>query len=253
MQQKMSKKEMFMINKLSVTLCDLPINIFLPNGFFDFSAKPGHLHRHRYVEVHVVCDGNMEYAIGSNKYVLNKGDFLIIPSHKMHSCVFASLDIKHSAFLIDAEVPDTIQSALPCGLIEQIPEDILNAREKGNYFELLGFFSLILSKAITDKKVCASDICDDSFIIDNYIEKHYADRPSLTELAVRLRRSEKQAARLVRLYYGMSFSDLILQKRMRTAAHLKRTTDMSMRDISEYVGYNSYSGFYKAYKHFFEE
>jgi len=239
-----------MIKKISATLCDVPLNIFLPNGFFDFSAKLSHLHRHYYTEIHVIYEGEAVYKVGDAQYCLKKGDFFVIPPHKMHSCISITDNIQHSAFLIDKEVSSVTKGALPYSLIEAFDREINAVREHENYFSLMGYFSLIISQTLTDTRVFACEMRDDSFVIDNYIEKHYADSPTLGELALRLRRSEKQAARLVQGHYGITFSELIIQKRMKTADLLKKTTNMTFKEISEYVGYSSYSGFYKAYTKF---
>ena len=249
----MSVKEMFMIHKICATLCDIPLNIFLPNGFFDFSARTSHLHRHYYTEIHVIQRGEAVYKIGEQKYNLCPGDFLVIPQHKMHSCVSITDNIRHSAFLIDKDVASVTQGALPCSLIEAFFEEISTVRGHGNYFSLTGYLSMMISQTLTDARVFASEMRDDSFIIDNYIEKHYANSPSLCELATKLRRSEKQTARLVHGHYGITFSELIIQKRMKTADLLQKTTNMTLKEISEYVGYSSYSGFYKAYNRFLKE
>ena len=40
----------------------------------------------------------------------------------------------------------------------------------------------------------------------------------------------------------------VVEMRMNTAEHLHKTTDMSLTEISQYVGYKSYNGFWKAMK-----
>ena len=45
-----------------------------------------------------------------------------------------------------------------------------------------------------------------------------------------------------------SFIDMITQKRMKIAHILLESTEMTLKEISEYVGYGSYSGFYKAFR-----
>ena len=242
-----------MMYKLSATLCDIPINIFLPRGFFNYTTSVTPLHRHYYTEVHIIYEGHASYDIGTKRYELNKGEFLVIPPHRMHTCFSVDPDTLHSSFLFDANVGTVTHGSLSPQIAGQLMQEIPRAKDYNDYFGITGYISLILSKVLTGTRISVDELLDDAFIIDNYIERHYASSPSLAELAVRLKRSEKQAARLVLSHKGASFSEVIAEKRIRTAELLKRTTDMSLKEISEYVGYSSYSGFYKAYKKTYSE
>jgi len=48
----------------------------------------------------------------------------------------------------------------------------------------------------------------------------------------------------------MTFKKMLIHTRMTTARHMENTTDLPLSKIAEYVGYSSYSGFWKAYKDF---
>jgi transcriptional regulator GlxA family with amidase domain len=57
---------------------------------------------------------------------------------------------------------------------------------------------------------------------------------------------------VLRKYTGQTFGENLLRQRMTVAENLMETTGLSLRAISEYVGYESYGGFWKAYKRFKE-
>ena len=71
---------------------------------------------------------------------------------------------------------------------------------------------------------------------------------TIADLARQLHFSEKHTARLVLKHTGQTFTQALTAQRMTIARHLAATTDMSLGDISRYVGYRSYSGFWKAYE-----
>ena len=51
----------------------------------------------------------------------------------------------------------------------------------------------------------------------------------------------------------MSFKQNLLKKRMEIADFLKMYTEMTDLEISKYVGYETYSGYYKARKAIFKD
>ena len=79
------------------------------------------------------------------------------------------------------------------------------------------------------------------------IHSHFND-VHLCDLARYLHLSERQSERAVIEYTGKTFRDALVEMRMNTAEHLHKTTDMSLTEISQYVGYKSYNGFWKAMK-----
>ena len=51
----------------------------------------------------------------------------------------------------------------------------------------------------------------------------------------------------------MTFGEYLLHQRMTVVQNLMETTSMTLTEIARYVGYNSYCGFWKAYKKFKQE
>ena len=72
----------------------------------------------------------------------------------------------------------------------------------------------------------------------------------MRDIANYLHLSERQSERLIIDYTGHSFRDELVATRMNMAKILFSTTDMSLSEISQYVGYKSYNGFWKAAKKF---
>ena len=63
--------------------------------------------------------------------------------------------------------------------------------------------------------------------------------------------SEKQASRLIKKHMGATFSDVLSDYRLQAANRLLfGTPEMSLTEVAEFVGYRSYSGFWKAFKRY---
>ena len=85
-------------------------------------------------------------------------------------------------------------------------------------------------------------------MIREFFSNRYGSDRGLGELAEILHVSERQAERLVWECVGRSFRDELTATRMVVADQLLNTTDISLGELAQYLGYKSYAGFWKAYK-----
>ena len=108
--------------------------------------------------------------------------------------------------------------------------------------------SLLCSYFFKDEKSTAHRINDPKFLICEFFSNQYSLDVNLGDLAKVLCLSERQAERLVVNLTGKTFQEELTSKRIAMAKRLKKTTALSLKEISEYVGYRSYSGFWKAMK-----
>lgn len=92
---------------------------------------------------------------------------------------------------------------------------------------------------------------DREFLIKNYVSIAFNKANALESLAAMLGVSTRQAQTLVKQITGKNFKSLILEQKMKLANSLIENTDHSLRQISDEIGYESYSSFYTAYKNFF--
>lgn len=85
-------------------------------------------------------------------------------------------------------------------------------------------------------------------LIDNYFERHFADKGGCSVLAQQLHLSTRQLDRILKEHYGMGFQEKLLHARMDHAAFLLRTTEKRVQDIMETTGYSSTNTFYKVFR-----
>lgn len=84
--------------------------------------------------------------------------------------------------------------------------------------------------------------------IENYLFRVFKDNITLSDMAQYLCLSEKQTDRTLRRLLGMSFEKLLMKWRMEHAYELILHSDLTYAQIAAQSGYNSYNGFYSAFK-----
>jgi transcriptional regulator GlxA family with amidase domain len=78
-------------------------------------------------------------------------------------------------------------------------------------------------------------------------------RQSVSELARAVRLSPAHLQRLFKQETGVHISDLLVEHRLRNAAHLLSTTDMEIKEIAYKVGYQHHSSFVRAFQRRFHQ
>ena len=109
---------------------------------------------------------------------------------------------------------------------------------------------MFLSYFSANERLEAKEVTDYGFLIHEFFSIHYNEDIHLRDIANYLHLAERQSERLIIDYTGHSFRDELVATRMNMAKILFSTTDMSLSEISQYVGYKSYNGFWKAAKKF---
>ncbi len=81
-----------------------------------------------------------------------------------------------------------------------------------------------------------------------YIEQHYAEKLTLTEVADRIFVSQWYLSKLLNGYLGTSFSDLLNQTRINRAKQLLTDPSLKIHEISELLGFTDITHFSKTFK-----
>ncbi len=87
--------------------------------------------------------------------------------------------------------------------------------------------------------------------IESYINKNYSKDITLRDMADCLHLSEKQTDRTLRKLTNLGFRELLLKRRMERARELIIHSSIPINEIAAQIGYNSYNGFYIAFKNTF--
>jgi len=86
------------------------------------------------------------------------------------------------------------------------------------------------------------------YMMEEYFNEYYMEDISLKKLAELLYLSEKQTERMVQKAFGEGFRARLTRVRLMSAKKLLKETDLEIQEIVRRVGYQSYNGFYMAFK-----
>ena len=213
--------------------------LHLFSGFSPSSFRAAPLHAHPYPEVHLFLTGAGRYTVEGRDYPLGRGDVILIPAGALHATA-AEEGSRILVFQTDIAAEHLLTLTLP----EPLLDEILGAETTEALSPSLHYLLARLSSVPT---LAVSENRDVAYLIHEYVEANYHRPLRLSELAELLHLSERQTQREIRRLTGGSFSELLRSHRMAVAHRLARTTEMTAAEIAAYVGYETYSGFRRAF------
>lgn len=237
-----------MAYELTINIGKKATKLFLQEGFYALNVLSKNLHQHNYTEFHCISGGKAQYMIGNHLYCFQDGDIIAIPKNTLHMCLSATENLLHTAFLSDAAVPLFATHRIQPSLMRSFMDEIQRCNKASDHIKVSAFIELICCDFYPDHIILPKPSQDFGFIIQEFISRNYRENVKLSDLAEILHFSEKHTARLVLSYTGCTFRQAITNQRMAVARHLTKTTDMTLQEISQYLGYQTYSGFWKAYR-----
>lgn len=130
--------------------------------------------------------------------------------------------------------------------------------ERVVYGEIVGFFNssadieeyilTLMRKVIESRKSKHSDIKQLAEEVGKYIEKHFHENISFTDVARQYRVNSTYLSRTFKNVMGKSLSIYLENVRIETAKILLEQTDRGIQDISISIGYTDYQYFHRVFK-----
>lgn len=239
-----------MNSEFTIDINDNQTKVYMQIGFFSHENISYPLHTHIFIEMHIFLNGTAILKCDKEDVQINTGDVLIVPANTPHQYYSIEKGAKRITFLIDYDTPCTLhKTTIPKTLLTLLCNEIQNYVLTGRNSKLKALLSYICSDFfVTPKKQTVPPITNRELIIEEFFSKKYNLNVSIDDLASELMLSKKQTAREVKKFTGNTFTGELSKRKINAAIILSRTTNLSLTQISEKVGYSSYSGFYKAYK-----
>ena len=265
-----------------------PGNIYqeleMDSGYVDthrdtsFSGSPVSLHSHIFYEI-LFCRNTcgVEYLIGSNRYLLQQGDIVIVPPGISHRPILPdsmSEPYKRDVIWISTTFFALLNTLVPENTIEPGSLTLL-LRTHGTKWESLGTFfqngileseqkapgweTAVLGNTIQLMTQLFRAMTDSSAIplkaekpeltdsIMAYVERHLSEKITLHDVSRRFYVSESTIVQSFRKKMGVSFYRCVTQQRLIAAKNLI-LEGISLDDVSHHVGFTDYSAFYRAFR-----
>ena len=233
-------------NELTVTVGAQSRKVFLQNGFYSSEMPTRHMHRHNYSEIHLVSGGQICFSVDDKEYTVSDGSLLVIPKGIFHGCIFMDEGAKHCAFQIDRDFDGIEEYSVNGSVVSAFIDEIGKCGKNGDHGSISAYITLMCS--YFSPSVEAQRVTDAGFLISEFFLNKYGGDVHLEELAEILHLSPRQAERVIEAYTGRTFRGELTATRMSVADRLISASDMPLCEVSQYVGYRSYAGFWKAYR-----
>lgn len=239
-------------------------------------------HRHDYVEAVYMCCGQTTHIINGNTIKLNAGELLFLGQGAQQEILKAGRDDIAINFIIlpqffdkslemlgEEETPlrkfitdclgdaaDSrgflhfkVSDVLPVqNLIENLLWTLItNAPNKRNIYQTT--MGLLFMQLLNHTDRLSYREGEQTVLLQvlRYIEGHYKNA-SLTELSGMLHYDIYWLSKEIRQQSGMSYTELLQEKRLTQSAFLLKTTKMKITDIAGAVGYENMSYYYKIFR-----
>ena len=228
-------------------------------------------HYHSGVEIHIITKGMQEYEVDSKRISVREGEFLMIMPGVDHIAIGeARTTVKHAIvfnFSDGSAVAETLNRAKRY-ICDKIPEEIsenmerIRAEREGKK----AYFSAVIGARLDESILCflrmtgirderptgAKESAEDGRVslVKQYIKDNLCRPISLSELASYCYLSERQLSRIFMRAEGIGISEYIRKKKCKQIEKLLASTRMSLREISEAMGFENeyyFNTFYKKY------
>ena len=264
------------INVLNFNIGNIGIKLSM-QGFSKITDKAGSsTHSHAEFEYHFVLKGNSVIKFDNFTSELTENSAILVFPGTFHKFLKSetesnvlSLSFSIKKYGYGTDYYSTIQNKLnDCDylLLEKNPVitdlivSIISTVYSKNVFALEEmrarltllftniFSKLTQSKSEPNKQLSTQEYDTRVYIIEEYFNEHYMENITLNELSSRLYLGKQQTERIIKKIYGVGFRQRLSKIRIKSAMELLSETNKSILDVSESVGYESYNGFYTAFK-----
>ena len=263
------------INVLNFNIGNIGIKLSM-QGFSAITDKAGSsTHSHAEFEYHFVLKGNavikfdniLENVSLNSAILVFPGTFhKFLKSETESNVLSLSFSIKKNRYGTDyfSEIQNKL-STLNYLILEEnatiteLVRGIISTVYSKNTFAIeemrarltllfINMFSKLTKGESTNKQLSSQEYDTRVYIIEEYFNEHYMENITLNELSSRLYLGKQQTERIIKKIYGVGFRQRLSKIRIKSAMELLSETNKSILDVSESVGYESYNGFYTAFK-----
>lgn len=244
--------------------------------------NPAHIssHRHEYYEFYFFLEGDVEYQIGNGRFLLQYGDYLLIPPGTPHHPVFHSKDAPYRRFVLwmSQEFYERLKAAssdftyaYDCAAtqnrflfhtdfitgqrIQGLLLDMLEEKNSrlpfcGSALPLMAAsFLLFINRLIYNESHLVSPAYENALYINvcDYINNHLEEDLSLDTLAAFFYVSKYHIAHVFKDIMGISLHQYVVKKRLQASKN-GILSGIPFNQLIYQYGFHDYTSFYRAFK-----
>lgn len=241
-------------------------------------------HKHNYIEFNYVYQGKLIQIIDNKEIILQKGELIFLNQYITHEIKASNEDDIIINFIIRPEFFDYIITLLDNeniiskfllttlytdyeegeylyfkvsereniqDLIEKIIIELYapSIMSKATIKLLVGLLIVELIKNSQDIEIYSVDNYEKMLIIQSlkYIDEYY-NTGTLSEIATNLKQPDYKLSKLIKKHTGMTFKELLQERKLSKAVELIKSTNYSIVDLIGIIGYENPTYFYKIFK-----
>ena len=242
------------------------------------------LHSHPFLEFVYIVSGSVEHTLDHKTMIINPGDYFLINFNSKHSykAITGTKDFRIINCMFMPEFIDPVltnvkgfQDILNNYLVQfgyqkftntptqsiyhdtdgrmlTLVTQMLHEYEKKDkgYRDIIRYFLLSAMIFLVRNEAAESDMPFDNIprYIKQYVTKNYMHPLYLSEICAEMNHSLSNVSKIFKKNTGMNFRDYLQKVRIEKACQLLKTTDKTIVEISELVGYSDPAFFYRAFK-----
>lgn len=245
----------------------------------DFAIAVHHLngesgvHIHDCYEFEILLKGEIDLRLNGKQIDVKRGNFWITLPNNLHDVIKKSDEVK----IISIKIKDSVLSSKVYNLLGMYGDGIvgrIDEEEIDFFVEMFERFSAVFSSVkselcrnilvrntIESILVAFVDRCDgfectltekvaehDIFEALSYVKKHFTEELTAGDMAKRLGYTPNYFSMKFKNLTGKNFIDTVNDERLSLAYYMLSTMDISVNDVSEYVGYSSIAYFSRMFK-----
>ena len=247
------------------------------------NSRPDTFHWHSYFEITYVQEGQGNYSVNGQEYMMKPGDIIIFNNVEAHGWKLMGEDMKLLVMIFSPEFvaeklsvfdseylkpfvergsnfKNRIGSEEPVSQIRKGIREIYAEwqQQKEGYplmikANILRILTMLIrtyqdeskSGEMLKEKKSAMKRLEQAI---SYIDHHYSEKITLDEVAAAAYMSSNYFSSYFRKVTGISFSEYVTCIRISHARELLRDTDKSVTEIAMECGFHNISNFYRLYK-----